>query len=71
VLPAQAQEPSAQEVEMIISQLSTDLSDEHKRLLAEAVNGNAEAARARRRYALPENSEPCFVFRPIGAAGRK
>ncbi|MEP0766356.1 MAG: twin-arginine translocation signal domain-containing protein [Fimbriimonadia bacterium] len=70
-LPSQAQQTSEPEVDAVVSQLSTDLSDEHKSLLAEAVKGNAEAVRARRRYALPENSEPCFVFRPTGVGGHE
>lgn len=63
-LPARAQLQPNPDVEHVVSQLATDLSDEHRRLLADAVQGIAEAAKARRRYALPENSEPCFVFRP-------
>lgn len=69
-LPSQAQHTPEPEVDAVVSQLATDLSEQHRRLLAEALRGNAEAARARRRYALPENSEPCFVFRPTAAGSR-
>lgn len=70
-LPSQAQQISEPGVDAVVSQLSTDLSEEHRHLLAEAVKGSAEAAKARRRYPLPENSEPCFVFRPTGVGDRR
>lgn len=45
-------------------QLAKPLSEEAKKLLANAIRANRESSAERLKTKCPENSEPCFSFSP-------
>ncbi len=66
VRPGLAQTPAAPgetpfEVE---KSLKVKLTDDARKLLKGALDGNQQATAARLKYPLPENSEPCFAYIP-------
>jgi len=52
-------------------QLAEPLSAEVKTLARETLKANAQSARLRLSYKLPENSEPCFLYVSTPHPGRK
>lgn len=65
-LPADARPfPNGEpDVEAVEKQLAQPLNGEAKKLLAEALKANREAAVERLKSKCPENSEPAFAFSP-------
>jgi len=64
-LGAQQAPADAATLDRIQKLLATPVDGETLEIMKRTVRGNEAAAAGRTRFKLPENSEPCTVYRPV------